>query len=376
MEGLFEEFPALSRAQWEAKVRKDLKTEDVSGIQDQQLFPGLIQPAYCDKDQRSDRLKQYRNITAHGDDGWQGARYWANVQQLPGKDPQKLNEQALAALKGGADGIEWVTKTKAWSRVISGISLPHCLVALDSDLTNCEKFMGKLVECGQDFQGYLIIEELISCDTARLADLVRHNPRNGQFRCLTLKENSNGDSMQEISYLLTQAVTMLNALMDEGCPLELIAANFQVQVTLGDHYLWEMCRLRALRILFHQIMLQYGYNNYLASDLMIKAQTKVSPELGMLQNTTQAMSAILGGCNILSTMPHEEGSTSDMPARVARNVSHILREESHFHQVADPIAGSYYLESLIEQMCRHLWTKVQKIESSGGYLHAKPVAHG
>ena len=78
----------------------------------------------------------------------------------------------------------------------------------------------------------------------------------------------------------------------------------------------------------------------------------------MLKSTSAALAAILGGCDALTVQPENE---NPMMARIARNVSSILREESHLSKVADPTAGSYYLESLTNQLAINAWKKFQNI---------------
>jgi methylmalonyl-CoA mutase len=78
----------------------------------------------------------------------------------------------------------------------------------------------------------------------------------------------------------------------------------------------------------------------------------------MLKSATAAMSAIFGGCDGLTIFP--ESDEDSMMARIARNVSSVLREESHLSKVADPTAGSYYLDSLIEQLADQSWRVFQK----------------
>ena len=70
------------------------------------------------------------------------------------------------------------------------------------------------------------------------------------------------------------------------------------------------------------------------------------------------MAAILGGCDVLTVS--EEDPNQPMMSRVARNVSNILREESHFSNVADPIAGSFFLEDLTNQLTESAWKRLQK----------------
>ena len=81
------------------------------------------------------------------------------------------------------------------------------------------------------------------------------------------------------------------------------------------------------------------------------------------------MAAVLGGADIITITPHIQGwGTEAVNAqRIARNVSHILREESHLHRVADPVAGSYYLEALTLSMMKKVWSKFQQYELNGGY---------
>ena len=78
----------------------------------------------------------------------------------------------------------------------------------------------------------------------------------------------------------------------------------------------------------------------------------------MLKSTTSAISCILGGCDLITVEPEEEGNP--LKSRIGRNVLTLLREESHLNQPADAAAGSYYLESLTDQMAKEAWTQFQK----------------
>ena len=77
----------------------------------------------------------------------------------------------------------------------------------------------------------------------------------------------------------------------------------------------------------------------------------------MLKATTASMAAILGGCDVL-TVDAEDPDNATM-SRAARNVSNVLREESHFSKVADPLAGSYFIDDLTRQLSENVWQLVQ-----------------
>ena len=93
----------------------------------------------------------------------------------------------------------------------------------------------------------------------------------------------------------------------------------------------------------------------------------------ILSNTLQALAAILGGCNSISLAPHDSRNQqyNQWSARIARNISLILREEVHLDKFMDPVAGSYYLESITHQLVKGSWNLFLKIEKDGGYTKFK-----
>jgi methylmalonyl-CoA mutase len=90
-------------------------------------------------------------------------------------------------------------------------------------------------------------------------------------------------------------------------------------------------------------------------------KTLYDPHVNMLRVTTEALSAIVGGCDSLTIAP------CGFDAHLAENVQHVLREESHLDKVQDPGAGSYYIEALTDALAAEAWTLFQSIESAGGW---------
>jgi methylmalonyl-CoA mutase len=81
----------------------------------------------------------------------------------------------------------------------------------------------------------------------------------------------------------------------------------------------------------------------------------------LLRVTTEAMSAVVGGCDSLTVEPF------GFDAHLAANVPRILKEESHLDAVADPAGGSYYVEELTDSLARNGWKLLQEVEAAGGY---------
>jgi methylmalonyl-CoA mutase len=84
----------------------------------------------------------------------------------------------------------------------------------------------------------------------------------------------------------------------------------------------------------------------------------------LLRVTTEAMSAVLGGCDSLTVEPF------GFDAHLAEKVQHILREEAHLDAVADPAGGSYYIENLTGSLAHEAWQLLQEVEAAGGYAKA------
>jgi methylmalonyl-CoA mutase len=90
----------------------------------------------------------------------------------------------------------------------------------------------------------------------------------------------------------------------------------------------------------------------------------------MLRTTTEAMAAVLGGCDVLTVRPYDAAlrPAENFSNRIARNTQLILEHESHFDAVADPAAGSYYVETLTDKLARAAWAEFQSLDAEGGLL--------
>jgi methylmalonyl-CoA mutase len=93
----------------------------------------------------------------------------------------------------------------------------------------------------------------------------------------------------------------------------------------------------------------------------------------MLRATTQAMSAVMGGCDALTVLAYDSvlgEQNSALGERIARNVSILMKEEAHLDKLIDPSAGAYYIENLTYQLSTEAWALFQKVESLGGITAA------
>jgi methylmalonyl-CoA mutase len=171
--------------------------------------------------------------------------------------------------------------------------------------------------------------------------------------------------VQQIAYSLSHANEYFNRITPISQPIVF-------EVSVGTNYFFEIAKLRALRLLFNLIAKEYNHNFdcHLLVSPTKRNKTLYQYNINMLRTTTECMSAILGGADAIVNLPydalyHKDNEFSD---RIARNQLLILKHESHFDKVNNPADGSYYIESLTNQLSEKALTLFKDIEANGGFL--------
>lgn len=370
--------------QWEQQVLTDLGLDNIRQITEIRLSEEITQSPYVDflSTVEAPLERSYRNCCYHNGESWQGTRYWLNMPFIKGKSVSDLNQMALEELAGGADGVIFeIKKIEDHQELLNDVSVADCHIGLHGSLTDLNNIMQFLIDNHSPFKGFAAIDRLTDSLEEHVIDFAQLIKKNHHgFRLLSLKESmAKIGTLEEIARLLSQGIQVINVLIDANLPLDTIIKNLQFHLKVSSHYLWEICRIRCLRMLFHQVITRYG-SGLTPESVSIHAFTSDTPvavkdspsardendSLQLISNTTQAMSAILGGCNALTVLP-DSGIGDQTGRRIARNVCHILREECSFHRIIDPVAGSYYLEQLTNKMMRVVWSKLRELERQGGY---------
>lgn len=136
---------------------------------------------------------------------------------------------------------------------------------------------------------------------------------------------------------------------------------------MGSNYFFEIAKLRAARLLWAQAVQAFGISAvmHLQVRTAIANKSVYDPYTNLLRVTTEALSAVIGGCDSLIVEPFE------FAGRLATNVQLLLKHEAHLDQVADPAGGSYYVEWLTDALAREAWKLFQQVEEKGGYAQAQ-----
>ena len=182
---------------------------------------------------------------------------------------------------------------------------------------------------------------------------------------------------QELAFTLAAFVAHLDELTERGISPLLAATRFLFSISVGTKYLTEIAKLRALRYLYRKITRSYRLPGELCHAFVHAQSSRLhqsahSPHTNIVRHASEAMSAVMGGCGALSTLPYdaEFSEPSEFSERVARNVSLVLKHESYLDKVADPAAGAYYLEVLTMKLAEAAWQLFLEIEEEGGLVKA------
>ena len=185
------------------------------------------------------------------------------------------------------------------------------------------------------------------------------------------------DSALSLGLTLASAVAKLRAMEARGIAPEEAAERVQFHLCIGSDFFMEMAKVRALRVLWSQVLAAAGCPAQAAAARIHartsrRAQTLLDAHVNMLRVTTQAMSAVLGGVDSLHVSPFDEVDSvpDEFSRRIARNVQLLLAHECHFDQVQDPAGGSWYVEKLTADLAATAWGHFQAIEKGGGIIAA------
>jgi len=185
--------------------------------------------------------------------------------------------------------------------------------------------------------------------------------------------------VQEVAFTLANGMTYVQAAIDAGLDVDKFAPRLSFFFNAHSNFLEEVAKFRAARRMWARIMRDhFGAKNAKSQMLRFHTQTAGStltaqqPENNIVRTALQAMSAVLGGTQSLHTNSFDEALAlpTEQSARIALRTQQIIAYESGAPQTIDPLAGSYYVESLTNQIEANALGYLEKIDAMGGMLKA------
>ena len=395
---LASDFAPATREEWLAAVEKAIKGADFDKTLVSTTDDGIrIEPLYTGEDVATaadeagfpafDPLLRGAVVAARPDGAW-------DIRTSIGHpDPQAANRQALHDLANGATSIEFVVRSPDDLPVLlRGIVLEAAPIALraGAGAVAAAGALLDLVDPGSGPSGCLGVDPIgtlattgtgaaIDTDLAQRVAAALPNMRTFLASGATVAD-AGASEAQEVAYLLATATAYLRAMTDGGMSLEAAARQIAFEVAADVDIFATVAKIRALRYTWACVLRESGATIAGDEDRLVsiiatssyRTLTVVDPWVNLLRGTAACLGAVLGGADTVTIAPFDAaaGLPGDLGRRLARNTQLILQDESGIGRVLDPAGGSWYIESLTDELARRAWDGFQRIEAAGGPVAA------
>ena len=187
--------------------------------------------------------------------------------------------------------------------------------------------------------------------------------------------------VQELAFTLADGREYVRAAIAQGQNVDDFASRLSFFFCIGMNFFMEAAKLRAARLLWSRVMSSFNPKKQVSLMLRTHCQTsgvslqEQDPYNNIVRTAFEAMSAVLGGTQSLHTNSFDEAIAlpTEFSSRIARNTQLILQHETGITNVVDPLAGSYYVESLTHELANKAWTLMEEIEAMGGMTNAVAI---
>jgi len=216
-----------------------------------------------------------------------------------------------------------------------------------------------------------------------VADIIEYTALNmPRFNSISISgyhmQEAGATAVQELAFTLADGLEYVRAAKGKGLNVDKFAPRLSFFFAIGMNFFMEVAKLRAARLLWSELMAQFEPQDPRSSMLRTHCQTSgVSltardPYNNVIRTTVECMAAVLGGTQSLHTNALDEAIALPTPfsARIARNTQLIVAEETGIPQVIDPLAGSYYVESLTASLAQAARELIAQVEELGGMTKA------
>ena len=216
-----------------------------------------------------------------------------------------------------------------------------------------------------------------------VADIIEFTSKNmPKFNSISISgyhmQEAGANQVQELAYTLADGKEYLQAALKRGLDIDDFAPRLSFFWSIGMNFFMEIAKMRAARFMWSEIVKKFNPKNDRSLALRTHCQTSGVSLMeqdaynNIVRTTVEAMAAVLGGTQSLHTNSFDEALAlpTTFSARIARNTQLILSEETGITNVIDPLAGSYYLESLTSSMVSEANKLINEIDDVGGMVKA------
>lgn len=371
MEHLLAEFSPVSKAEWLAKIEQDLKGKPIESLQIR-LDNLLIDPF-----PHLDDLQGLPTpLIAPAD--------WEIGEDIPAHDMVKADRTAIEALNVGVQALRFLLDENPGAHrmesLLDGIALDAISIHFFEKNKNAQPLhvlnhfyhvaQARRLDT-QSLRGSVSWEfrdAVVTDDAVELVEFAQKKLPGFKVLPVNVHRFFAGEEgvVAELAKTIAKAVRWMDSLEEKSIPAETVNRFLQFSISIGKNYFVEIAKIRALKHLWANVLKAYGVTDVsmppIEAHLAPSTQTQ-DRNYNMIQSTTQAMAAVIGGVDRLTVLPSDAflGEPTEFSRRIARNVQHILKTESHLNWVQDPAAGSYFIEDLTLKLAAAAWKEFQQL---------------
>lgn len=371
----FSEFRKPSFEDWVEKIRADLKGEDYTEKFNRQTREGISHlPFYPD----SEPPVPAGNLSGSAD--------WEISQYISAPDIEEANKHALSALINGASALYFdlpsgsVSSAEDLKTLLNGIITEFITIrfsqrlSLPMHLQAARQYIKEQQLTADKYRFLFCADPFTAALKTGVLNPSADAGQTGEFKTLSVNAGFYTDAGASMTSQLAFAAASGNEYLGLHKNPEPAAQSIHFNFGINTDYFLETAKLRAFRVIWNKILERYkpGLSTKFPAQIHVLSSALSAsvkdPHNNILRAATGAMSAVLGGADAVTLLPFDylyepENSFSD---RITRNIHHLLKEESYLDKVADPAAGSYYIEHLTRSLAEEAWQEFQNIEQHGG----------
>lgn len=365
------EFEEPTFEAWVAKIQQDLKGQPLS-VLTSHPEPDLEIVAYHHEATRPKLNEQevIRNFTKKSND-------WKIREEFKGK--LATNSTILTALNDGIEAIgiainsstnyqnlvnevqfEYINSDLQFSSLDDAISVKaHPSTVLNFDIIALNSQLGQMSSSWADYLKFY-----------------QSHPANKTIWISgSLYGGAGSSTIQELAFTLAHLIEYVDFLTKEGVTLAEINSKIVIELSVNEDYFVNIAKFRVVHDLIRLVFKGYDPSYQVISPIIyaktnLRYLAKNDKNNNPIRQTTQAMSAVIGGCDVLTVDYGDFGSEIELARfrRIAKNIQLILKEEAYLDKVVDPSGGAYYIESLTDQLLQKAWKLFLDTEAIGGLV--------
>ena len=373
-------FPSVGMDEWMQRLKKDLKSDDLSALNFKDEVEGITFRAF--EHQKSMNTPSM----SPGDFPYtRGANpandNWKNGKSIQVRDEKSANKQALNELMTGIDHLDFELSDTStnWDLLFEGIEFNFITCSFSVANAAQVEYISSTLIPSYHLSIRMNLDRHDGELYAAVLENLSHQLKKKQAPVLLVDgyalQQTGANCTQELAFMASTAHAYLVDLLDLGLNVDEAAACIHFRTGIGSTYFLEIAKIRSLRHIWSSLIKEYepvhacSYYCQLTAKTGLLNKSAKDPYTNLLRQTTEVMSAVIGGAQTIIVTPYDaqtEKGISELSDRMATNISLILKEESYFDAVIDPLGGSYAIEKLTEELTNKGWKLFQDIEGMGG----------